>query len=83
MRDGRLDVPPPAVAIHTAEFATHARAPSGDDAAVDGAIALAWTVADLWLQDGALEAARAEFAATVGRLGPEARRSAIAVVGGA
>jgi amidohydrolase len=74
---------PSGLPIHTPEFATHARAPSGDDAAVDGAIALAWTVADLWLQDGALEAVRAEFAATVGRLGADARRSAIAAVGGA
>ena len=49
---------------------------SGDRAVVDGAVALAWTVADLWLGDGALEAVRAEFAATierVGRRGPAVR----------
>ena len=50
---------------------------------VDGAVALAWTVADLWLRDGALEAVRAEFAATMDRVGRDAGRSAIAVVGGA
>jgi hypothetical protein len=46
-------------------------------------VALAWTIADLWLQDGALEAVRAEFAATIDRVGQDAQRSAIAVVGGA
>ena len=56
----------------------------GDRAVVDGAMALAWTVADLWLGDGALEAVQAEFAATMepGRRRTP-RRSAIAVVGGA
>ena len=57
---------------------------SGDRAVVDGAVALAWTVADLWLADGALEAVQDEFAATIGpsRAGVP-QRSAIAVVGGA
>jgi amidohydrolase len=74
---------PSGLPIHTPEFATHARSGSGDAAVVDGAIAMAWTIADLWAGDGVLEAVRAEFAATVGRLGEDARRSAIAVVGGA
>jgi amidohydrolase len=74
---------PSGLAIHTPEFATHARAASGDRAVVDGAVALAWTVADLWLRDGALETVRGEFAATMGRVGPDGPRSAIAVVGGA
>ena len=74
---------PSGLPIHTPEFATHARAGSGDQAVVDGAVALAWTVADLWLQEGALEAVRAEFAATMDRVGPDGPRSAIAVVGGA
>ncbi|MET0902940.1 MAG: M20 family metallopeptidase [Acidimicrobiales bacterium] len=74
---------PSGLPIHTPEFATHARAASGDRAVVDGAVALAWTVADLWLRDGALEAVRTEFAATMDRVGPDAGRSAIAVVGGA
>jgi metal-dependent amidase/aminoacylase/carboxypeptidase family protein len=74
---------PSGLPIHTPEFATHARSSSGDRAVVDGAIAMAWTVADLWLADGALDAARTEFAATMGRVGEDARRSAIAEVGGA
>ncbi|MFL6204769.1 MAG: M20 family metallopeptidase [Acidimicrobiales bacterium] len=78
-----LAAAPSGLPIHTPEFASHARAASGDRAVVDGAVALAWTVADLWLQDGALEAVSEEFAATIGRVGEEARRSAIAVVGGA
>ena len=74
---------PSGLPIHTPEFAAHARAASGDRAVVDGAVALAWTVADLWLRDGALEAVRTEFAATMDRVGPDAGRSAIAVVAGA
>ncbi len=74
---------PSGLPIHTPEFASHARSESGDRAVVDGAVALAWTVADLWAADGALEAVQTEFAATVERMGPESQRSAIAVVGGA
>jgi amidohydrolase len=74
---------PSGLPIHTPEFATHARSESGDRAVVDGALAMAWTVADLWAQDGALDAVRAEFAATAEAFGEAARRSAIEVVGGA
>ena len=74
---------PSGLPIHTPEFAGHARSGSGDRAVVDGAVALAWTVADLWASDGALEAVQEEFAATIERMGPESQRSAIAVVGGA
>ena len=74
---------PSGLPIHTPEFASHARSESGDRAVVDGAVALAWTVADLWAGEGALEAVQAEFAATIERLGPASQRSAIAVVGGA
>ena len=74
---------PSGLPIHTPEFARHVRSESGDRAVVDGAVALAWTVADLWAGDGALEAVQAEFAATIERLGAESQRSAIAVVGGA
>jgi hypothetical protein len=42
---------------------------------------MAWTVADLWVADGVLEAVQAEFRATIDRVGPEAQRSAIAPVG--
>ncbi|MGK2929828.1 MAG: M20 family metallopeptidase [Acidimicrobiales bacterium] len=50
------------ISIHTAEFARFARGPSGDRAVIDGAKAMAWTVADLWLRPGVLDAARDEFA---------------------
>lgn len=68
---------PAGTPIHTADFASHARDAGGDQAVVDGAIALAWTVADLWRGDGVLDAARGEFAATIERVGDDARRSAI------
>jgi amidohydrolase len=72
-----IQAAPDGVPIHTVEFAGHARAASGDRAVVDGALAMAWTVADLWRADGALDAVRAEFAATIERVGPAAQRSAI------
>ncbi len=72
-----IQAAPLGVPIHTPEFAGHAAAEPGDRAVVDGAIALAWTIADLWLAEGALAAAQAEFAGTLERVGPEARRSAI------
>jgi amidohydrolase len=57
------------VAIHTAEFARFAASPSGDRAVVDGAKAMAWTVADLWLRPEVLDAARAELASQRERRG--------------
>jgi amidohydrolase len=74
---------PSGLPIHTPDFATHARSPKGDQAVIDGAVAMAWTVADLWLGDGVLEAVRSEFAATIEGVGEDARRSAIAEVDGA
>ena len=74
---------PAGTPIHTPEFAHHAREASGDQAVVDGAVAMAWTVADLWLGDGVLAAVRQEFSATMARVGSDARRSAIAEAGGA
>jgi amidohydrolase len=68
---------PSGMPIHTPDFATHARSPAGDRAVVDGAVAMAWTVADLWLGDGVLDGVRDEFAATIDRVGDGARRSAI------
>ena len=35
----------------------------GDRAVIDGAKAMAWTIADLWLVPGALDAARDELRA--------------------
>jgi len=49
---------PDGVAIHTAEFATHAGGALGDAAVVDGALAMALTAVDLWAEPGRLEAAR-------------------------
>lgn len=43
-----IAVSPPGVAIHTPEFAEHARSPTGDAAVVDGAKALAHTIIDTW-----------------------------------
>ena len=72
-----IQAAPQGVPIHTPEFAVHAVGEQGDRAVLDGALALGWTVADLWLGDGILAAAQAEFAATIERVGPEAQRSAI------
>ncbi len=43
-----IAVAPPGVAIHTPEFARHARGPAGDAAVIDGAKALAAVVLDRW-----------------------------------
>lgn len=43
-----IAVAPPGVAIHTPEFAVHARGPEGDRAVLDGAKALAGVVLDRW-----------------------------------
>jgi hypothetical protein len=62
-----IKVAPPSISIHTPEFAGFARSEDGDQAVVDGAIAMAWTVADLWLREGAIDAARDEFSTAVAR----------------
>ena len=72
-----IQAAPGGVPIHTPEFTGHARSETGDRAVVDGALAMAWTVADLWLGDGVLAAVREEFDATMESVGPDARRSAI------
>ena len=56
-----IKVSPAHVSIHTPEFAGFAVGPEGDAAVLDGAKALAMTIADLWLRPEALEAASAEF----------------------
>jgi amidohydrolase len=56
-------VAPPGVSIHTPEFAVHAGTAPGDAAVLDGAKAMAMTIADLWLRPDALESARRAFAA--------------------
>jgi metal-dependent amidase/aminoacylase/carboxypeptidase family protein len=60
-----IRVAPPGIAIHTPEFARYAAGPDGDRAVVDGAKAMAFTVADLWQDAGLVELARAEWTAEV------------------
>ncbi|MGN6694831.1 MAG: M20 family metallopeptidase [Aquihabitans sp.] len=77
-----IAVSPPSVAIHTADFVRYARAEEGDRAVLDGARAMAATVADLWALPDVMAAATEAFAtaraegratgsATIGA-GPEA-----------
>jgi amidohydrolase len=54
------------VAIHTEAFAEFAAGPQGDRAVLDGAKAMAWTMADLWLARGALDAVVDEHRRRVG-----------------
>jgi amidohydrolase len=61
-----IQVAPRGVAIHTPAFAVFAGGPEGDRAVIDGAKALAFTVADLWLDDGLIGRARTEWEAAVG-----------------
>ena len=60
-----IRVAPPGVPIHTPAFAGFAGGPDGDAAVIDGAKALAFTVADLWLDDGLLALARDEWQDTL------------------
>ena len=64
-----IAVAPPGVAIHTADFATHARGPAGDQGVVDGALAMAATVLDLWSDPTLLAAARGAHRADVAAAG--------------
>jgi amidohydrolase len=56
-----IAVSPPEVAIHTEAFVGYAAGPEGDAAVLDGAKALACTVADLWLDPAALARIREAF----------------------
>jgi amidohydrolase len=56
-----LAVAPPGVSIHTDAFTGHAGGPAGDRAVLDGARAMALTIADLWARPGALDDVRATF----------------------
>jgi metal-dependent amidase/aminoacylase/carboxypeptidase family protein len=57
-----IRVSPPHVSIHTPEFATYAAGPEGDAAVLDGARAMAMTIADLWLRPDVLREVQAAFA---------------------
>ncbi|MCX7620413.1 MAG: M20 family metallopeptidase [Acidimicrobiales bacterium] len=56
-----IAVSPPDVAIHTAAFAEYAAGPAGDQAVLDGARAMAMTIADLWMRPDTREAVREAF----------------------
>jgi amidohydrolase len=58
-----IKVSPPDVPIHSPEFTAWAGSPDGDRAVLDGAKALAMTIADLWLRPDVLASAKTEFAA--------------------
>jgi amidohydrolase len=72
-----IQAAPGGTPIHTEDFERAAADGSGDQAVLDGATALAWTVADLWIDEELRGAAHQEHEATLERLGPDARRSAI------
>jgi amidohydrolase len=65
-----IRVAPPGVPIHTPEFAAYAGGDAGDQAVIDGAKAMAWTVADLWLDQDLLSSAKTEWEAELTRRGP-------------
>jgi len=56
-----IQVSPPEVPIHSERFVSYAAEPAGDRAVIDGAKALAMTVADLWLRPGALHNVQQAF----------------------
>jgi metal-dependent amidase/aminoacylase/carboxypeptidase family protein len=59
-----IQAAPPNVSIHTPEFAGFAASEQGDQAVLDGAKAMAMTIADLWLDPAGMEAIRGAFEAT-------------------
>ncbi|HSL59531.1 MAG TPA: M20 family metallopeptidase [Acidimicrobiales bacterium] len=65
-----IAVAPPGVSIHTPAFTAHAASAAGDAAVIDGAVAMALTVADLWADPGTLDGVRRAFAAATAEPGP-------------
>ena len=57
-----IKVAPAHVAIHTAEFATHAASPEADRAVLDGATILALVAADCWQDQAVVQDAATAFA---------------------
>ncbi len=49
---------PKETAMHTPEFAAHARCDSGDRAIIDGALSMAPTIVDCWADHDAMSAIR-------------------------
>ena len=60
-----IKVAPAHLSIHTPEFAEYTASADGDQAVLDGAKAMAMTVADLWLRPDVLAQAKAEFTVSV------------------
>jgi metal-dependent amidase/aminoacylase/carboxypeptidase family protein len=56
-----IAVAPTGIGIHTPEFELHAGSTAGDLAVIDGAKAMAMTIADLWADAGTLDAAVRAF----------------------
>ena len=56
-----IAVSPPDVPLHSADFVRWAASEEGDKAVLDGAKAMAMTVMDLWLAEGAADEVRAAF----------------------
>ena len=56
-----IKVAPQGVAIHTPEFAVHARSDAADQAIIDGAMNMAMTIVDCWCDPGAMSAIRGSF----------------------
>lgn len=56
-----IKVAPKGVAIHTPEFAVHARSDAADQAVIDGAMNMAMTIVDCWGDPEALPAIRGSF----------------------
>lgn len=62
-----IKVAPAHLSIHTPEFAEYTASADGDAAVIDGAKAMAMTIADLWLQPDVLAAVKEEFTEAVAR----------------
>ena len=59
-----IKVAPQGCAIHTPEFAGHARSEAGDRAVIDGALSMALTIVDLWADGTSLRSVRDAFPQT-------------------
>jgi amidohydrolase len=60
-----IQVSPDHISIHTPEFAGYAAGAEGDRAVIDGAKAMAMTIADLWARPEAIDEVRRAFAEPV------------------
>ena len=56
-----IKVAPQGCAIHTPDFAAHARSEDGDRAVIDGALSMALTIVDLWADSETMGSVRDAF----------------------